>query len=92
MVLHKALYMKILGTVTGMTAGMHAVVMCAETPSIGDEVLDGKHRRVGRVYRIFGPVDAPYASVTLDGDSKLKAGTELYFNGANPNGKTKRRN
>lgn len=84
--------MKVLGTVTGMTAGMHAVVMCAETPSIGDEVLDGRHRRIGRVQRLFGPVDAPYASVTLDSETTIKPGTELYFNGAKPNGKTKRRN
>ena len=84
--------MKVLGTVTGMTAGMHAVVTCSETPSIGDEVLDGKRRRIGRVYRIFGPVDAPYASVALDGDAAVESGTELYFNGAKQNGKTKRRN
>ena len=84
--------MKELGKVTGTTAERHAVVLCVDTPSIGDEVLDGGKRRIGRVIRIFGPVDAPYASVALNGDVSPSAGTKLYFNGANQNGKTKRRN
>jgi len=32
---------------------------------IGQPVLDGKGRRVGEVFDVFGPVTAPYASVRL---------------------------
>ena len=32
---------------------------------IGQPVPDGKGRRVGKVFDIFGPVTAPYASVRL---------------------------
>ena len=32
---------------------------------IGQPILDGKGRRVGEVFDIFGPVTAPYASVRL---------------------------
>ncbi len=92
MVYDRRCKMKVLGTVTGTTSGMHAVVACTDTPSIGDEVLDGKKRRIGRIQRIFGPVDAPFASVALDGNATVATGTELYYNGAKQNGKTKRRN
>ena len=84
--------MKELGTVTGSTPENRTVVLCKEAPSIGEIVLDGKKNRIGRIYKVFGPVDAPYASVTLNGDCSPSAGTKLYINGANENAKAKRRN
>ena len=83
--------MKMLGVVEGISAEKRAVVLCTEAPGIGDEVLDGGKRRVGRVYKVFGPVDSPYASVTVNDGIRLLAGTKLYVNGGFPNGKAKRR-
>ena len=84
--------MRMMGVIEGISADKRAVVLCSEAPDIGDEVLDGGKRRVGRVYKVFGPVEEPYASVTVNDGIRLLAGTKLYVNGGSPNGKAKRRN
>jgi len=84
--------MKAMGSVEGIAADGHIIVLCTEAPSPGEEVLDGGKRRVGRVYKVFGPVDAPYADIVAEKGISLLTGTKLYINGGSSNGKAKRRN
>ncbi len=84
--------MKPMGCVEGIAADGHVIVLCTEAPGLGDPVLDGGKRRVGRVYKVFGPVDAPYADVLPEKGIDFLKGTKLYYNGGSSNGKAKRRN
>lgn len=84
--------MDFLGTVTETTSDGRAVVSASSTPETGDPVFDSSRRRIGKVIRIFGPVDGPYVSVELENvDLSKLAGTELYTQGVKQNGKVKRR-
>lgn len=51
---------------------------------IGDPVLDSKGRFYGTIFDIFGPVDAPFASVRLHDDSMTLEGKELYLGEKKP--------
>ncbi len=82
---------KQLGTVLGTMNGSRAVVRCPEAPDIGDAVADGSGRRIGRVSRVFGPVDKPYASVNLDEGAKVRKDTALYTVGGRKNGNRQKR-
>lgn len=83
--------MKCFGSILGVRTDGNAVAACTEVPNIGDEVFDGGRKRVGRIKRIFGPVDAPYALLSTEG-RPVAAGLKLFINGGSPNGKAKRRN
>ncbi len=81
-----------MGTVSGITSEGRLIVPCSEPPEIGTAVFDGRHRRIGTVKRILGPVEAPYASIAAEKGSAVPAGTELYCEGKGHDGKAKRRN
>lgn len=86
--------MEILGVVDEITAEGRAVVRARDVPDIGTPVFDQKERKIGIVKRIFGPVDEPYVSISVDAaanPSGLKDKT-LYYTKGSQNGKGKRRN
>ncbi|MBR6203928.1 MAG: hypothetical protein IKQ60_02545 [Candidatus Methanomethylophilaceae archaeon] len=83
-----------LGRVEEITNDGRLIVTCEALPDIGDPVFDSDRNRIGTVKRVFGPVDAPYASVAPEkgpGTSDMK-GTEIFYKERQQNGKNKRRN
>ncbi len=60
------------------SSGRLIVKLEAET-RIGEPVYDGKGKRVGTVFDVFGPVDAPYASVRTRGDEEEPAHEALFL-------------
>lgn len=87
--------MDFLGNVEEITCDGRLIVQCQNLPDIGDPVFDRKQTRIGTIGRVFGPVDGPYASVSIsrnDEKPTLPKGSELFFRGKNQNGKGKRRN
>jgi rRNA processing protein Gar1 len=51
----------------------HLIVRLEAETSIGESVYDGKGNRVGTVFDIFGPVEAPFASVrTREAEEETK--------------------
>ncbi|MDD2411021.1 MAG: Gar1/Naf1 family protein [Candidatus Methanomethylophilaceae archaeon] len=84
--------MDFLGTVAEITSDGKAVVLASASPETGDSVFDSRRRRIGKVVRLFGPVDGPYVSVELEGvEPSELAGADLYTQGVKQNGKVKRR-
>ena len=84
--------MDFLGTVAEITSDGRAVVSASVPPEVGDPVFDSRKRRLGKVVRIFGPVDGPYVSVELENVNVSElAGSDLYIQGVKQNGKVKRR-
>ncbi|MDN5357162.1 MAG: H/ACA ribonucleoprotein complex subunit GAR1 [Candidatus Methanomethylophilaceae archaeon] len=84
--------MDFLGTVAEITSDGRAVVSASVLPEIGNPVFDSRKRRLGKVVRIFGPVDGPYVSVELENVNVSElAGADLYTQGVKQNGKVKRR-
>ena len=87
----RRLLMDYFGTVSEMTSDGRAVTVAAAPPEMGDPVFDDRKHNVGKIIRIFGPVDAPYVSIKADGPSSLNIGMELYTQKVRYNGKNKRR-
>ena len=60
--------MKRLGTVLHRSPHGHLIVRLEEPslPKMNAKVVTKKMDKIGTVYDIFGPVDAPYVSVKLD--------------------------
>ncbi len=85
--------MEYLGQVQEVTLEGKLIVKGAITPRPGSIVYDQRQRRIGRVKRIFGPVDSPFISVEPSKDEKLlnTLGKNLYIDGVENNGKGKRR-
>lgn len=87
--------MESLGIVEEITCDGRLIVRCKSLPNLGEPAFDSKHKRIGVVRRVFGPVEEPYASITPENDvdpMRLR-GTETFYNkGKEQNGKTKRRN
>ena len=83
-----------LGRVEEITSDGRLIVACDSLPDIGDPAFDGGQRRIGTVKRVFGPVDRPYASVTLEGESDASRmkGSDIFYRERQQNGKNKRRN
>ena len=84
--------MEFLGTVEEVTSDGRLIVLCSSLPDIGDPVFDRRQNRVGTVGRILGPVDSPYASVSVPEKGHTARNTGLFFKGRNQNGKSKGRN
>lgn len=86
--------MEFLGTAEEITAEGRIIVRSVTAPEPGDPVFDAKHKRIGSVKRIFGPVDSPYVSVVPSDRTVLTdiPGKRTYFEGATRHGKSKRRN
>lgn len=79
-----------LGTSIGtIDNGGRAVARCPKAPEIGDKVADGTGRVIGRVSKVFGPVDNPYISIRLEDGARLRAGSDVYKGGTN-NGNRKK--
>lgn len=70
--------MEFLGTVVGITSEGNLTVKCDSVPEIGDLVFDDARRQIGRVRKLMGPVDSPYASVTAS-SRDARSGSRLYF-------------
>jgi len=86
--------MRYLGTVQEVTSEGRLVVRGAFLPEPRSLVLDNRGKRLGRVRRVFGPVDSPYVSVDPIGDTSLLRliGRQTYIEGVDKDGKGKRRN
>jgi RNA-binding protein len=86
--------MELLGIVEEITTDGKLIIKGKTLPDIGDPVFDQRERAVGTVKRIFGPVDEPYITVTVD-DKAIAQGQKnkaLYFKKGTQHGKGKRRN
>jgi RNA-binding protein len=67
-----------IGEVLHMSKSGKLIVRLHTEARIGQPVLDRGGRRVGQVFDIFGPVEAPYASIKLR-DEKDDHPKELYL-------------
>ena len=83
--------MDFLGTVSEITSDGRVVVQTTTPPDMGGPVFDARNRRIGKIVRIFGPVDRPFVSVRVDDRFISLAGAELYTQKVKNNGKNKRR-
>lgn len=83
-----------MGVVDEITSEGRVIVRTRETPDIGIPVFDQKERKIGIVKRIFGPVEEPYISVSIDDVANLSSLRDktLYYTKGSQNGKGKRRN
>ena len=86
--------MDFLGVAEEITSDGKIIVVGVAAPELGDPVFDAKQKRIGSVKRVFGPVDGPYVSVAPADKAVLTniSGKKVYFEGAAPYGKNKRRN
>jgi len=66
-----------IGRVLHISPSGKAVLKAETVPRIGDTVLNGKGRVVGRVFDILGPVDSPYVEVEVESKRKI-VGRLLY--------------
>jgi rRNA processing protein Gar1 len=57
----------------------HLIVKLETETRIGEPVYDRSGGRVGTVFDIFGPVDAPFASVRTRGDEDEPTHRALFF-------------
>ena len=75
-------------------SGIAIVTTKGDIPDIGNHVFDSNKNKIGSVKRVFGPVDEPFVTVTVDNNALLKGlrGKELYITRRTRNGKDKRRN
>jgi rRNA processing protein Gar1 len=62
------LYEKIiLGKILHQSKSNHnLIITLTENAKIGDRVIGEEGKNIGRIFDIFGPVIAPYASIKLD--------------------------
>ena len=72
------------------SSGNLIVKLEAET-RIGEPVYDDKGGRVGTVFDIFGPVDAPFASVRTRGDGDESTHKALFLGEHGRKGKPRKR-
>lgn len=56
-------HVRLLGKVTTIAYNGNLIIKAKFTPKIFSEVLDRSTKVLGKVVRIFGPVDEPYLSV-----------------------------
>lgn len=57
----------------------HLIVRLETETHIGEPVYNGKGNRVGTVFDIFGPVDAPFASVRIREDDEAAEHEALFL-------------
>lgn len=83
--------MQFLGNVQEVTVDGRLVVRATFTPKLKEAVFDNRKRPLGRIVRIFGPVDSPYVTVEPTGDTSLLtvAGRQVYIVGVENHGKQK---
>ena len=85
--------MKVLGTIQEIACDGSMIVRGSMAPPNRSKVVDNRKRTLGRVRRVFGPVDTPYISIDTTGDISLigMIGKKVYIEGVDDNGKGKRR-
>lgn len=85
--------MRYLGAIQEVTFDGRLIVRGKFTPNAGSDIYDNRMKRLGRIRRIFGPVDSPYVSIEPTGDQGLLRimGKSVYVEGVEKNGKGKRR-
>lgn len=57
----------------------HLIVRLEAETHIGEPVYDGKGNRVGTVFDIFGPVEAPFASVRTREEKEVAEHGALFL-------------
>jgi RNA-binding protein len=85
--------MRFLGSVQEVTFEGKLIVRGSFAPFPKSRVLDNRQRPLGRVVRVFGPVDSPYVSVEPGGDVSLLSavGKQVYVEEVENYAKTKGR-
>ena len=85
--------MDVLGTVKSFTTDNRLIIRCQNLPDLGDRAFDSQGQMIGPVKKVFGPVSAPYASVSPASGYKLAGlkGSTIYYRGNKQNAKAKRR-
>jgi len=83
--------MQFLGNVQEVTVDGKLVVRATFTPKLKDAVFDNRKKPLGRIVRIFGPVDSPYVTVEPTGYTSLLSvtGKQVYIDGVENHGKQK---
>lgn len=85
--------LRLLGVVQDISHDGKLIVKARFAPSPREFVRDNLKAEVGRVWKVFGPVRAPY--VAIDPRKELKTlavlGKEVYVQQERDNGKSKRR-
>ncbi len=83
--------MQFLGNVQEVTVDGRLVVRASFTPKLKMAVFDNRKKPLGRIVRIFGPVDSPYVTVEPTGDASLLSivGKQVYIDGVDEHGKQK---
>lgn len=69
--------MRRLGKVIRIRENKRLIVKANFAPKISQTVYDETLKPIGKVYDVFGPVNAPYVSVILNPD---ESSPELYLN------------
>jgi len=83
--------MQFLGNVQEVTVDGKLVVRASFTPKLKEAVFDNRKRPLGRIVRIFGPVESPYVTVEPTGDTSLLSvtGKQVYIDGVENHGNQK---
>ncbi|QLH74857.1 MAG: H/ACA RNA-protein complex protein Gar1 [Methanomassiliicoccales archaeon] len=85
--------MRFLGNVQEVSFDGKLIVRGSFAPQSHSRVVDNRQRPVGKVARVFGPVEAPYVTVEPTGGSSLLSaiGKQLYVEEVGTTAKTKGR-
>jgi rRNA processing protein Gar1 len=85
--------MKLIGKGMHQSKGNNNLVIMLETETrIGQPVSDRKGKVIGKIFDVFGPIDAPYASIKLfEGVDIGKAEGKPVFLSDKPDKRDKRR-
>lgn len=85
--------MKVLGSVQEVAFDGKLIVRGSYAPAPRSKVWDNRHRAIGRVLRVFGPVSSPYITVEPSGEQSLLSivGKQVYVEEVENHGKAKRR-
>jgi len=81
--------LQILGRIIHLNSNGNVIVKARNVPRMGDTVVDGDLKKIGRVFDIFGPVKSPYVTVkSAKHNHKLKNKKLFILHKKNKRGKT----
>ena len=85
--------MKFLGSIQEVTFEGNLIVRGSFAPMLRSLILDNRQKPIGRVVKVFGPVDSPYVSIVPGADFSLlsAAGKQVYVEEVENYAKTKGR-
>ena len=88
------MYMDVLGIVENVSHEGLLIIRGDAVPDHGSIVYGADKKRIGKVKRVFGPVERPYISVIPSDKAVLEniSGKNVYFERGVHHGKNKRRN